>query len=133
VRRGFSAFYCSVAHSNRASRISVLWPHPNLFGLVLAQSQMVASHFDFDRISERGKTYQFDRRAHEQPHLQEAAPLFRSDLDFGDGGDAAGGQRSQRLNLSGHTQPTFEGRGSTKILSANWLLIARRALQTRQI
>src|SRR5947209_841853 len=61
--------------------------------------------------------------------------VFGGHLDLSDSPAASDGEGSQGLSLSRHTQLAleWEGRGSTRIFSANWLLMAKRALQTRQI
>src|SRR5207247_98717 len=114
-----------------ATACSVLRTDPNLFRLLFAQRQMIAADFDFNRVTQGSKPNQFNGRTNEQPHFQEAAAVFGSHFNVGDNGHAADGERSQRLTFGGHGQSALAGEeiGSTKMASANWLLIARRALQ----
>src|SRR5205823_4226887 len=119
------------------SSFSLVIPHrhPNLFSLAPTQGQVVAADFDFQGVAERGETDQFDGGPNEQTHLQQAGAVFGRDFDFGDGPKTADGEGGQRAGFGGHTQRFWlgEGSGSTRMVSANWLLMARRALQTRQI
>ena len=110
-------------------------PHENLLRLMLAQSQVVAANFDFDRITQWREPHEFDAGADEQSHFEEARAMLRWNLDLGDDGDGAHWERGQRLTLTGHSYATlcWWGRDSTKIFSANSSLMARRALQTWQM
>jgi len=104
----------------------------NQIGFVLAQSQVVATHFDFHRVSEWRESDQFNGSSHQQAHLEEATAVFGRDSDFGDRRGRADRQGRQRLTGNGLNQATFCS-GSTQMASANSALMPRRALQTWQM
>src|SRR5204862_1537299 len=107
----------------------------NQIGFVLAQSQVVAAHFDFHRVAERRESDQFNGSSHQHSHFEEATSVFGRHFDFGDGGGRADRQGSQRLTGNGHNQATVSSArsGSTQMASANSALMPRRALQTWQM
>ena len=70
---------------------------------MFAQREMIPAHVDFDRIAERRKADQLDRRADQQTHFEKASTVFRGNFDFGNGGGAADCKGGQRLALIGHS------------------------------
>jgi len=78
------------------------WPHPNLFRLLFAQSQMVAANFDFHWITEGREANQFDRRADEHSHLQKASSVLRRNFDLGHRAASTDGQRTKGLGFARH-------------------------------
>ena len=58
--------------------------HQNLLRFVLAQSQVVAPHLDFDRVAERSKAHQLNRCADQQSHLHQPRAAFGGQFDLDD-------------------------------------------------
>ena len=74
--------------------------HPDLLGIVTAQSQVIAADFDFDRIAERGETDQLHGRTDQQAHFEQTTALIGAEFDFANGAGSADFQRGQ--GLGGH-------------------------------
>lgn len=82
--------------------------HEYLFRLTLTQCEIVAAHFDFHRITHRGKADEFHFCSDEQPHFHEARAAGWREVDFGDGHRCAQGDRSQWLDGRGHVRGNDE-------------------------
>lgn len=61
----------------------------NLVGIELPQTQMIATHFNLDRVPKRRIANEFDGGADEQAHFQEAAALVRCETNFSDSRDGS--------------------------------------------
>src|SRR5882724_973826 len=80
------------------------------FGFAPAQGEMISANFDFQRIAQRSKPNQFDRRPNQQSHLQQTGTMFGSDFDFGDCRKTADGEGGQRAWFGGHTNASCSSR-----------------------
>ena len=69
---------------------------------MLAQREIVAAHFDFDRVTHRRKANELDGAADEQTHFHQARTVGGRQIDFSDGGGGAHGERRERLSCGGH-------------------------------
>src|ERR1051326_2002087 len=116
-------FVCAHASTARLNQDQI--------GFMLAQSQVVAAHFDFHRVPQRREAEQFNRGADQQAHFEQTTAVFGGPIDSRGGCGSANGQGGQRLRGAGHTQATFSSAsGSTQMASASSALMPRRALQT---
>ncbi len=55
----------------------------DLLGFMFAESQIIATHLDFDRVPQRREADQFDGRPDQQAHFHQARAAFRRKLYFG--------------------------------------------------
>lgn len=54
----------------------------NLLRFVFAESKVVATHFDFNRIAHGSEPNQLDARANQEAHFHKAWAAFRGEFDF---------------------------------------------------
>ncbi len=80
---------------------SSLRPNKYLLRFVFAQSQVIATHFDFHWVTQRSEPNQFHRRAHQKTHFHQARAAFGRQFYFRDGDGGPQRDGSQRLR-SGH-------------------------------
>lgn len=69
---------------------------------MLAEGQIIAAHFDFDRVTQRREADQFDGCSNQQTHFHEAGPAFGRKFYLGDGCGSAQRDGSKRLKSLGH-------------------------------
>jgi hypothetical protein len=102
-------FHCEFAPEEFSRRQRLLRLENDLFRILAAEGQMVASNFDLDRIAERGKANELEAGANEEAHFLEAAAVFGREVDFGDGAATADLQGGQGLGGDGHLGDLLAG------------------------
>ena len=74
----------------------------DLLGFMFTEGQIIAAHFNFDRVAHRREADKFDGRSNQQPHFHQARAAFGWKFYFGDGGSGAQCDRRERLESGGH-------------------------------
>jgi hypothetical protein len=69
---------------------------------MLAQCEIIAAHFDFDRVAHWREANELYGAADEQTHFHKARTVRGGQIDFSDGGRGADGERRERLRGGGH-------------------------------